>query len=67
MTIHAIPSKSEKNEVETVLKEALDERYDEVILFGFKDGLTHIKRSKIEHTLKTIGALEAAKIHLWRT
>jgi hypothetical protein len=67
MSVHAIPAKTERNEVETVLKNALEEKFDEVIVFGFKDGCAHIKRSKIENTLKTIGALEAAKVQLWTT
>lgn len=63
----SLPSKSERNEVRSVLTEALDDNFDEVILFGFKNGKIHIRRSKISSTMNTIGALEAAKIGLWES
>lgn len=61
----ALPSTGERNSVNDVLHDAIDDNYDEVFVFGLKDGEIHIKHSRIGSTLKTMGALEAAKIGLW--
>ena len=54
-----------KQEAKEVLEEAIEQNFDSVILFGYKDGNIHIKHSSNHSTLEQLGALSAAQIHLW--
>jgi hypothetical protein len=55
------------NRVREVLQDAMEEEFTSVIVFGFKDKLINIKQSGSPNSLELIGALEAAKQHVWRS
>ena len=59
------PIKLDRNRVGEVLAEAAEREYEAVIVFGFKDKLVTVMPSGTTNTLELIGALEAAKQHLW--
>ncbi len=48
-----------------LLEWAVNEDYETVIIFGFKDDKIHTRNSKNEGTLPLMGALAAAQIELW--
>ncbi len=55
------------NRVREVLQDAMEEEFTSVIVFGFKDKLINIKQSGSPNSLELMGALEAAKQHVWRS
>lgn len=56
---------SRVDEAAAVLLEAQDERFESVIVMGFRGGQLFIQSSSCKSTLELIGALEAAKMQLW--
>jgi hypothetical protein len=54
-----------QQDAEEVLQQALEEGFESIIILGLKGDCMHIKSSKQFSTLKTLGALEAAKMQLW--
>ncbi len=51
--------------VTDILEEAKDRGFESVIVFGFKNKLVTTMTSGTASNLEIIGALEAAKQHLW--
>jgi hypothetical protein len=47
--------------VDKVLREAHEQKFDEVIVFGRKEGLVHIQSSAIKDNVYILGCLEAMK------
>ncbi len=64
-----MPEKPSKMEMvldaEQVLQGALKADFEDVIVFGFKDGVIYTKVSRGNDCLKIIGALEVAKREFW--
>lgn len=48
-----------------ILEEAINEDYETVIVFGFKDGEIHTRHSASKDCLEIIGALDRAKDEFW--
>lgn len=48
-----------------LLEGAAIEGFETAIVFGFKDGKMHIRASASKSTLEILGALDAAKAHVW--
>lgn len=60
-----IPKVPFENTSTPVLQEAIDAKFDTVIIFGFVGSRVHIKTSGVHSNLELMGALEAAKQQLW--
>lgn len=60
-----VPANHIANTSSAILQEAIDAKFQTVIVFGFVDGRVHIKTSGVQSNLEIIGALEAAKMQLW--
>lgn len=54
------------DDAKALLEEAAGMEFESVIVFGMRDGQIFVSSSAHRDTLKLIGALEAAKIHLWQ-
>jgi hypothetical protein len=65
--IEAKAQSLDPNHVRDVLQDAMDEGFTSVIVFGFKDKIVNIKQSGSPNSLELMGALEAAKQHIWRS
>lgn len=65
LKVTALPTPGEQNEVEMVLKEAMEMNYDEVIVIGIKDKEVRIGSSKTKSTMQRIGILETAKLEIF--
>jgi coenzyme F420-reducing hydrogenase delta subunit len=60
-----IDFKKEESGAEALLKDALLEGFDEIMLVGIKkDGMVYIRSTKQKDMLKALGALEASKAHI---
>lgn len=57
--------KLDRNEVDKVIGDAKERDFESVIIFGLKDGIISIICSGVRDKIKILGALEAAKQHLW--
>ncbi len=64
--IKVISIRADKNQVAEVINEAIEMKFEEIIILGFKDNRIFTKRSKVTNALKTIGALELAKHDLMK-
>jgi hypothetical protein len=62
--LKALPNDAEKHEVDRVLKEASDAKYESFILFGYKDKKIYVMHSGNRSTIEIVGALEMAKAQL---
>lgn len=60
-----VPKGTIENTSAQILKEAIYEEFETVIVFGFKKSRVHIKTSGLHSNLELMGALEAAKQQLW--
>jgi hypothetical protein len=66
MTLKKIePAKLDRNKVGEVLDDAKSRGYEAVIVFGFKDKMITVMPSGARNKLELLGALEAAKQHMW--
>lgn len=63
MTIHAIKSKEASDAIE-VLRAAIQEGFDDVIVIGRKGDEITISGSAVDDRVKMVGALELAKYEL---
>lgn len=64
MKLVAIPSQEAPSATST-LRDAIEDEFDSVIVFGFKNGQIFITSSDIEDNLRLIGALDAARQQIW--
>jgi|DEB3_MinimDraft_2_1074329.scaffolds.fasta_scaffold20763_2 hypothetical protein len=55
----------DRNEVRKVLEEAIEEKFEQVYLIGFKNKQAHLKSSKIDSNMEAIGALEMCKMQIF--
>lgn len=55
----------DRNEVRCVLEEAIEEKFEQVYVIGFKNKRAHFKGSKIDSNMETIGALEMCKMQIF--
>ena len=55
------------DDVVKLFEELKKEKYSSVIVIGFKDGCIHTKASEYEDMLTLTGALEMAKLDLWKS
>jgi hypothetical protein len=66
MTLKKVASlKLDRNKVSEVLDDAKSREYESVIVFGFKDKMITVMPSGTTNKLELLGALEAAKQHMW--
>ena len=62
--LKVIKNESFQKDARALLEEAIELKFETVIVHGYKDGNVSIKTSKWEDTLRLIGALEYAKVFL---
>lgn len=55
----------DRNEVRAVLEEAIEEKFEQVYVIGFKGKRAHFKGSKIDSNMEAIGALEMCKMQIF--
>jgi len=55
----------EDEEIRAMLADAAEMGFRTLIVFGYKDGVIHTMSSPSADRMRVIGALEAAKHHLW--
>ena len=64
MKLVAIHSQEAPSATST-LRDAIEDEFDSVIVFGFKNGQIFITSSDIEDNLRLLGALDAARQQIW--
>lgn len=64
VNLRAMPTEGEKFEVDRVLRDASEAKYESFILFGFKDKRIYVMHSGNRSTIEIVGALEMAKVQL---
>jgi len=55
----------DRNEVRKVLEEAIEEKFEQVYVIGFKNKKAHLNSSKIDSNMEAIGALEMCKMQIF--
>ena len=65
-TLHLI-KEGYTNDAASVLIEAGKQEFEEVFILGIKDGTVHTIKSKSFNRIKSLGAIEAFKMHLWNS
>ena len=55
----------DRNEVRSVLEEAIEEHFEQVYIIGLKNGKAHFKGSKLDSNMEFIGALEMCKMQIF--
>lgn len=62
--LKVIKNESFQKDACALLEEAIELKFETVVVLGYKDGNVSIKASKWEDTVRLIGALEYAKVFL---
>lgn len=68
MTLKKVePIKLDRNNVDEVLDRTREKEFESVIIFGFKERGIHVMQSGTHSNLEIMGALDAAKHHVWES